>query len=73
MVMLRPSKPTTWVRFPSPAPFNEKTVPKIRETVFSFPPQKKGSDILFPGKSTGVFAICHSRLIVITMYNVVYG
>lgn len=49
MVMLRPSKPTTWVRFPSPAPFNEKTVPKIRETVFSFPPQKGKDDILFPG------------------------
>lgn len=49
MVMLRPSKPTTWVRFPSPAPFNEKTVPKIRETVFSFPPQKGENDILFPG------------------------
>ena len=42
MVMLRPSKPTTWVRFPSPAPFNEKTVSQVQETVFLFPPQKKG-------------------------------
>lgn len=52
MVMLRPSKPTTWVRFPSPAPFNEKTVPKIRETVFSFPPQK--------GKTKGACLIVHA-------------
>ena len=40
MVMLRPSKPTTWVRFPSPAPFNEKTVSQAQETVFSFPPRE---------------------------------
>lgn len=49
MVMLRPSKPTTWVRFPSPAPFNEKTVPKIRETVFSFPPRKGEATYCFRG------------------------